>query len=240
MTVPRHVAIIMDGNGRWATAHGLPRTDGHRKGAEAARQAVKAAGDLGIQYLTLFSFSSENWNRPAEEVGDLMTLLRHYLKKETAELHKEGARLLIIGDRTRLAQDIVLLIENAEKLTCNNTKITVVIALSYGGRQDILFAAQELARQAKEGTIDPEKISEEIFSQHLMTKDIPDPDLMIRTSGEYRISNFLMWQLSYAELYFTNTLWPDFSKKDMETAVEFYNRRDRRYGRLSLVKEGMG
>lgn len=240
MTVPRHVAIIMDGNGRWATARGLPRTEGHRKGAEAARQAVRAAGELGVEYLTLFGFSSENWNRPAGEVDDLMALLRYYLKKETAELHKEGARLLVIGDRARLAQDIVLLIENAEKLTCDNNKITVVIALSYGGRQDIVFAAQELARQAKAGTVDPEVISEESFARCLMTKDIPDPDLMIRTSGEYRISNFLMWQLSYTELYFTNTLWPDFSRKDMEAAMDFYNSRDRRYGGISAAKESLG
>jgi undecaprenyl diphosphate synthase len=233
MNTPKHVAIIMDGNGRWAVARGLSRAEGHKKGAEAARQAVESAKDLGIQYLTLFSFSSENWNRPAGEIDDLMNLLRYYLKKETAELHKGGARLLIIGDRSKLSQDIVALIDNAEKLTKDNGKITVVIALSYGGRQDILFAAKELARQAKAGVVDVEKADEDIFSQYLMTKGIPDPDLMIRTSGENRISNFLMWQLAYAELYFTGILWPDFSKKDMEAAVEFFNSRDRRYGGIS-------
>jgi undecaprenyl diphosphate synthase len=240
MNAPRHVAIIMDGNGRWAMARGLSRAEGHRKGAEAARQAVESAKELGIQYLTLFSFSSENWNRPAHEIDELMNLLRYYLKKETAELHKGGARMLVIGDRSRLSQDIVSLIENAEKLTRDNGKITVVIALSYGGRQDILFAAKELARQAQAGTVDIEKVDEEIFSQYLMTQGIPDPDLLIRTSGESRISNFLMWQLAYTELYFTETLWPDFSKKEMEAAMAFFNGRDRRYGGLSQEKELRG
>jgi undecaprenyl diphosphate synthase len=240
MNAPRHVAIIMDGNGRWAMARGLSRAEGHRKGAEAARQAVETAKEMGIQYLTLFSFSSENWNRPPKEIDELMNLLRYYLKKETAELHKGGARLLVIGDRSRLSQDIVSLIENAEKLTRDNDKITVVIALSYGGRQDILFAAKELARQAQAGTVDLEKVDEEIFSRYLMTKGIPDPDLLIRTSGESRISNFLMWQIAYAELYFTETLWPDFSRKDMEAAVEFFNSRDRRYGGVSQEKESRG
>jgi undecaprenyl diphosphate synthase len=240
MNIPRHVAIIMDGNGRWATARGLSRTEGHRKGAEAARLAVETAKELGISYLTLFGFSSENWSRPAEEVTDLMNLLRHYLKKETAELHKAGARLLVIGDRSRLSGDIVQLIENAESLTQGNDKITVVIALSYGGRQDIVFAAQELARQVKAGAIDPDKVDENVFSGYLTTKGIPDPDLMIRTSGESRISNFLLWQLAYAELFFTETLWPDFSKKDMEQAVAFFDGRDRRYGGISQTRGAQG
>ncbi|MFH1158142.1 MAG: polyprenyl diphosphate synthase [Pseudomonadota bacterium] len=240
MNVPAHVAIIMDGNGRWAAARGLNRVEGHRKGAVAARVAVESAIDIGIPYLTLFGFSSENWNRPAGEIGDLMDLLRYYLKKETAGLHERGVRLRVIGDRTRLSQDIVQLIENAEKLTEGNGKITVVLALSYGGRQDILFAARELARQAKAGAVDPEKIDEDTFSRHLMTGSIPDPDLMIRTSGESRISNFMIWQLAYAELYFTGTLWPDFSKKDMEEAVAFFSSRDRRYGGASRTKEMQG
>ena len=193
-----------------------------------------------IPFLTLFAFSSENWNRPADEVADLMDLLRYYLKKETAELHKSGARILVIGDRGRLPKDIVKLIENAETLTHANEKITVVLALSYGGRQDILFAARELARQAKAGEVDPEKVDEDIFSQYLMTKAIPDPDLMIRTSGENRISNFLLWQLAYAELYFTETLWPDFSKRDMEAAIAYFNSRDRRYGGISQPHEMQG
>lgn len=236
MNVPVHVAIIMDGNGRWATGRGLSRIEGHRKGAVTARVAVESAIDIGIPYLTLFGFSSENWNRPIGEIDDLMGLLRHYLKKEINELHKRGVRLLVIGDKTRLSQDIVQLIENAEKLTESNGKITVVLALSYGGQQDILFAAKELARQAKACAIDPEKIDEDVFSRHLMTGSIPYPDLMIRTSGESRISNFMIWQLAYAELYFTETLWPDFSKLDMDDAITFFNSRDRRYGGVSQIR----
>lgn len=237
-SIPKHVAVIMDGNGRWATARGLSRVEGHRQGAEAAQRAVEAAQQLGVEFITLFGFSSENWNRPSDEVLGLMNLLRFYLKKETAEMHKNGARLLVIGDRMRLPDDIVKMIENAEDVTKDNQKITVIIALSYGGRHDIVFAAKELARLAKADKIDIEKIDEDFFSQFLMTKGIPDPDLMIRTSGESRISNFLMWQLAYAELYFTNTLWPDFSKKDMEEAIAFYAGRERRYGKLPKAAEG--
>jgi undecaprenyl diphosphate synthase len=231
--LPQHVAIIMDGNGRWAIARGLSRTEGHKKGAEAAQRVVEAARDLGIPYITLFSFSSENWNRPPAEIDDLMNLLRYYLTREMAEMKKNGARLLVIGDRTKLPQDIVDIIHKVEDETKDNRRITVVIALSYGGRQDIVFAARELARLAKADEVDIEKIDEDFFSRYLMTRGIPDPDLMIRTSGESRISNFLMWQLAYAELFFTNTLWPDFGRKDMEEAVAFFNGRDRRYGGLS-------
>jgi undecaprenyl diphosphate synthase len=232
-TLPNHVAIIMDGNGRWATARGLTRTEGHRKGAEAAQRAVEAARELGIPFVTLFSFSSENWNRPQSEIEDLMNLLRYYLAKETDEMKKNGSRLLVIGDRSRLPEDIVKTILKIEDETKDNRKITVIIALSYGGRQDIVFAAKELARLAKADKVDIEKIDEDFFSRYLMTRGIPDPDLMIRTSGEWRISNFLMWQLAYAELFFTGTLWPDFGKKDMEEAIAFFNGRDRRYGGLS-------
>lgn len=231
--LPNHVAIIMDGNGRWATARGLTRSEGHKKGAEAAQRAVEAARDLGIPFITLFSFSSENWNRPAAEIDDLMNLLRYHLAKEVDDMKKKGARLLVIGDRTRLPDDIVKTILKIEDETKDNRKLTVIIALSYGGRQDIVFAAKELARQAKADKVDIEKIDEDIFSRYLMTRGIPDPDLMIRTSGESRISNFLMWQLAYAELFFTNTLWPDFGKQDMEEAIAFFNGRDRRYGGLS-------
>jgi len=231
--IPRHVAIIMDGNGRWAEARGLTRTEGHRKGAEAARTAVEAARDLGVKYVTLFSFSSENWSRPQSEIDDLMNLMRFYLRKETSEMHKSGARLRVVGDRARLAPDIVKLIENAEEVTKDNDKITVVIALSYGGRQDILYAARELARRAKAGEVDIETVDESAFSQMLMTAGIPDPDLMIRSSGEARISNFLMWQLAYAELYFTDVHWPDFNKAEMEKALAFYAGRDRRYGGIA-------
>ncbi|MBU6474538.1 MAG: isoprenyl transferase [Alphaproteobacteria bacterium] len=238
--IPAHVAIIMDGNGRWATARGLSRTEGHRKGAEAARHVVEAAGELGIRYLTLFAFSSENWNRPADEVNDLMNLLRYYLKKETAELHKNGARIKVIGDRSALPIDIVKLIENAENLTRDNAKITVVLALNYGGRQDIIFAAKELARQVRADETDLATVNENSFSRYMMTGDIPDPDLMIRTSGESRISNFLLWQMAYAELYFTDTLWPDFSKKDLKDAVAHFSGRDRRFGGLSQSHEIQG
>lgn len=239
--VPHHVAIIMDGNGRWATARGLTRTEGHRQGAEAVGRAVGAARDMGVGIVTLFSFSSENWLRPQGEIDDLMNLLRFYLKKETAEMHKQGARLRVIGDRARLPADIVQLIEQAESITQDNTAITVVLALSYGGRHDILQAAKELARLAAAKEIDPDKTGEEAFAGLLMTRGIPDPDLVIRTSGERRVSNFLLWQMAYAEIFFTQTLWPDFSKKDMEEAIAFYASRDRRFGALpQKAKAGEG
>ncbi len=227
---PAHVAIIMDGNGRWATQRGLPRTAGHKKGVEAVRRALEAAGDLGIRYLTLYSFSSENWNRPQDEVSDLMQLLRFYLRGEIATLHRNGVRLRVIGDRSRLAHDIVQLIRNAEELTGANTGLTLVIALSYGSRAEIVQAARDVAQAARDGRLDPEALTERVFAQHLYTRDIPDPDLVIRTSGEKRISNFLLWQLAYAELVFLDTLWPDFTKVDMENAVQEFHRRDRRFG----------
>lgn len=236
--LPRHVAIIMDGNGRWAAARGLSRIEGHKKGAEAAQRAVEAARELGIRYITLFGFSSENWNRPVTEVEGLMALLRYYLKKETDALHKSGARLRVIGDRSRLPKDIVEMIEQAESVTQANDGLTVVIALSYGGRQDIVFAAREVAKAAAAGKIAPDAINEDMFASYLMTADIPDPDLMIRTSGESRISNFLLWQLAYAEMFFTNTLWPDFSRVDMEAALTCYASRERRYGGLPDRKTG--
>ena len=229
--VPRHVAIIMDGNGRWANKRGLPRTAGHKQGAEAARRVVKAAAELGVEYLTLFGFSSENWNRPATEVQELMKLLRYYLRSETAELHKSGARLKVIGDREALDADIVQLIQNAEALTENNEKITLVIALNYGGRHDILQAVKRIAENYAETGAKPDIDDiEEVFPDFLMTADIPDPDLLIRTSGEQRISNFLLWQCAYAELVFTNVLWPDFDKKELEQALAEYAGRERRYG----------
>lgn len=230
---PKHIAIIMDGNGRWAKKRGLPRTSGHKQGAEAARRVVSAASDLGIEYLTLFGFSSENWSRPENEVKELMSLLRYYLRSETAELHKSGARLRVIGDRERLDRDIVELIENAESLTANNKKITVVIALNYGGRHDILQAAVCLAKKyvAEGGKPETDDIESD-FSGLLMTSGIPDPDLLIRTSGEKRISNFLLWQCAYSELVFTDTLWPDFDRKDLERAISDYAARERRYGAL--------
>jgi len=227
---PRHIAIIMDGNGRWAQARGLPRIAGHRRGAEALRRAVAAAGDLGIPYLTLFGFSSENWKRPLAEVDDLMGLLRHYLRGEIAELHRNGVRLRIIGERGRLAPDIVTLIANAEALTRDNGGVNLTIALSYGGRSEIIAAMRALAAKAAAGELPPEAIDEAVISRHLFTADIPDPDLLIRTSGEQRISNFLLWQCAYSELVFTKTLWPDFGRADLEQAIADYGGRERRYG----------
>ena len=227
---PRHIAIIMDGNGRWAQARGLPRIAGHRRGAEAVRRTVTAAGDLGIPYLTLFGFSSENWNRPLAEVDDLMGLLRHYLRGEIAELHRNGVRLRVIGDRERLAPDIVRLIADAETLTRGNGGVNLTVALSYGGRAEIVAAVRALAAKAACGDLPPAAIDEAVISRHLLTADIPDPDLLIRTSGEQRISNFLLWQCAYAELVFTKTLWPDFGQADLEQAIADYGGRERRYG----------
>jgi undecaprenyl diphosphate synthase len=227
---PVHVAVIMDGNGRWAAARGLPRIAGHRTGAEAVRRTVKAAAELGITYLTLFGFSSENWKRPPTEIDGLMGLLRHYLRGEIAELHRNGVRLRVIGQRTRLAADIVTLIENGEALTRENTGLQLTIALSYGGRDEIAAAARALAHQVAAGKLDPDTIDEMMVGEHLLTADMPDPDLVIRTSGEQRISNFLLWQTAYAEFSFTDTLWPDFAKSDLEKAVQDFHGRDRRYG----------
>jgi len=232
-SVPKHVAIIMDGNGRWATARGLGRNDGHKKGAEAARLAVETAAELGIEYLTLFGFSSENWKRPKDEIIGLMNLLRFYLKKELSNLQKKGVSLKVIGDRNRLDDDIIELIEKAEELTKDNKKITVTLALSYGGRQDIVFAAKELAKKVSSKELDIEEIDEDIFAENLMTNEMPNPDLVIRTSGENRISNFLIWDIAYSELYFTEVLWPDFSKEDMLSALNFFKKCDRRYGGTS-------
>ncbi len=233
-TVPKHVAIIMDGNGRWARGRGLPRTAGHQKGIESVKRAVEAAGDLGIEYLTLFGFSSENWSRPQDEVSELMRLLRYYLRSETAELHKNGVRLRIIGDRTRFDGDIVEMLDNAERLMAENTRINLTIALNYGGRQDVMQAAGQLAEHAwkQNRKLEPQEI-EALFPQFLMTAGMPDPDLMIRTSGEQRISNFLIWQCAYAEFYFSETLWPDFGKADLQEALKAYAARDRRFGALS-------
>ena len=230
-----HVAVIMDGNGRWAQKRGLPRTAGHKQGAEAVRKAVKAAGELGVRYLTLFGFSSENWNRPESEIKDLMNLLRYYLRAETAELHKNGACLRVIGNREQLDDDIVRMIEHAEKLTEGNSKITVVIALNYGGRYDIVQAVQRLHNAHLDERLAIETIEAQMPG-FLMTQGIPDPDLLIRTSGEKRISNFLLWQCAYSELFFTDTLWPDFEKDDLEAALADFAGRERRFGALGQQK----
>ena len=227
---PQHVAIIMDGNGRWAQSRGLPRIAGHRRGAEAVRRTVVAATELGISYLTLFGFSSENWKRPADEIHDLMGLLRHYLRGEIAELHEQGVRLRVIGDRSRLPADIVTLIVNSEALTRDNGGLHLSVALSYGGRAEIAIAARRIAEEAAAGRLDPAAVDETLFGRFLFTEGMPDPDLLIRTSGEQRISNFLLWQSAYSELVFTETLWPDFDKADLEKAVRDYHGRERRYG----------
>ncbi|MBM3645175.1 MAG: isoprenyl transferase [Alphaproteobacteria bacterium] len=227
---PRHVAIIMDGNGRWAKARGLPRSAGHRRGADAVKRVVKGAGELGVPCLTLFAFSTENWQRPADEVRDLMGLLRHYLRSEIEELRKNGARLRVVGSREGLAADIVEDIARAEQSTRGNTRIDVNIALNYGSRDEILRATRRLAEQVKHGEIAPEAIDERVFERELQTAGLPDPDLLIRTSGEQRISNFMLWQCAYAELVFVDTLWPDFGKEHLERAIGEFRRRERRYG----------
>jgi undecaprenyl diphosphate synthase len=228
--LPRHVAIIMDGNGRWAQARGLPRVAGHRQGADAVRRTLIAAGELGIPYLTLFGFSSENWKRPPDEVDSLMGLLRHYLRSEIAELHRNGVRLRVIGELDRLAADIAAMIRNAETLTQDNDRMNLTIALSYGGRAEIVAAARAIAAEVMEGKLALDRIDEAAVGRHLFTSELPEPDLLIRTSGEQRISNFLLWQCAYAELVFTKTLWPDFGRADLEQAVADYGGRERRYG----------
>jgi undecaprenyl diphosphate synthase len=227
---PQHIAIIMDGNGRWASARGLPRVAGHKAGIDAVRRAVRAACDADVPYLTLYGFSSENWRRPLEEVRDLMGLLRIYLKGELAHLHKESIRLRIIGERDKFDPDILELIEHGEKLTSTHTRLTLTIALSYGGRQEIMNAARNLAQKVRDGALSPEQIDEACFQEALYTRAMPDPDLIIRTSGEKRISNFLLWQSAYAEFVFLDTLWPDFSAVDLQQALSEFNRRERRYG----------
>lgn len=230
---PLHVAVIMDGNGRWARARGMPRGFGHREGAKAVRRAVEAACDLGVGYLTLFGFSSENWSRPAQEIGDLMELLRFYLRREIADLHNDGIRFQVIGDRSQLSADIVTLIENGERLTAGNTRMVLTIALSYGGRHELTGAVRRIAEDVRAGRLDPSGIDEAVVASRLDTASMPDPDLLIRTSGEQRISNFLLWQIAYTEFVFLDVLWPDFGRADLEGALDEFARRDRRFGRAS-------
>ncbi len=227
---PQHVAIIMDGNGRWAKARGLPRVAGHRRGADAVRRVVRGAGELGIPVLTLFAFSTENWTRPADEVADLMGLLRHYLRNELEELRKNGARLRVIGNRDGLAADIVRDIADAEKTTSANARIDVNICINYGARDEILRATRRMAQKVASGEITVDGIDQKSFERELLTAGLPDPDLLIRTSGEQRISNFLLWQCAYSELVFVDTLWPDFGKEHLEQAIVEFRRRERRYG----------
>ncbi|WP_281363141.1 isoprenyl transferase [Parasphingopyxis algicola] len=230
--VPRHVAIIMDGNGRWAQRRGLPRIAGHRKGIEAARSVVKAAGALGIEVLTLYAFSSENWNRPASEIADLMNLLRRFIRKELEALAREGIRIRVIGDYHAFESDVVALIDSAIARTADNEKATLVVALNYGSQFEITDAVRRIAEDVRNGRLGVDDISNETIENRLSTQGLPPLDLLIRTSGEKRLSNFLLWQSAYAELLFTDTLWPDFGEGDLNLAVQDFARRDRRYGGL--------
>ncbi len=227
----QHIAIIMDGNGRWAKKCGLPRLMGHKKGAETLQEIVRAAGELGLKYLTLYAFSTENWQRDPEEVAGLMDILRQYLKSELKEIQENGVRIIFIGERNMLAADITEQMAKIEHDTAKNNKLTLCIALSYGSRQEIVAAAQKIAALAQKGDISLEDIDIKMFSGMLYTKDVPDPDLVIRTSGEQRLSNYLLWQIAYAELFFTPTLWPDFSRAELEKIITDFNRRERRYGK---------
>lgn len=231
--VPRHVAIIMDGNGRWAAARGLPRGEGHRRGVEALRRTVRGAGELGVSFLTIFSFSSENWSRPPEEIGDLFGLLRRFIRNDLASLHRDGVRVRVVGERTGLDSEIVSLLDEAEGLTRANTKMTLVVAFNYGSRQEIAHAARRLAEEVAAGKRDPASINPDAIESKLDTAGIPDPDLIIRTSGEKRLSNFLMWQAAYSEFVFVPVHWPDFDKAALAQAIDEYARRERRFGGLA-------
>ena len=230
---PYHVAIIMDGNGRWAASRGLPRREGHRRGVEALRRTVRAAGEMGIGILTLFSFSSENWSRPETEIRDLMGLLRLFVRNDLADLHRNNVRVRVIGERQGLDPDIAKLLQEAEELTRDNTALSLVVAFNYGGRQEIARAAQRIAKKIHAGVLAPEDVNDETLSQHLDSPDLPDPDLIIRTSGEQRLSNFLLWQGAYSELVFVPTYWPDFDGVALREAIGEYHRRERRFGGLA-------
>ncbi len=236
LEMPRHVAIIMDGNRRWAAKRLLPRQIGHRQGVEAVRVITRAAGEMGIRYLTLYGFSSENWKRPADEVSDLMGLLRLFIRRDLAELHQNGVQVRIIGEREHLEADIVALIDEAETLTRDNANLKLMIAFNYGGQNEITSAVRRIAREVKAGRIDPDAITPETVAAHLDTAGVPDPDLIIRTSGEKRLSNFLIWQSAYAELVFTDVLWPDFTPDRLKEAVAEFKLRDRRFGAVAAAK----
>ncbi|MGE4253593.1 MAG: isoprenyl transferase [Xanthobacteraceae bacterium] len=232
IVVPRHVAIIMDGNGRWAAARGLPRGEGHRRGVEALRRTVRAAGDVGVGILTIFSFSSENWSRPPAEIRELMTLLRRFIRNDLADLHKSGVRVRVIGERENLDPEIRNLLEEAESLTRGNDKLVLVVAFNYGARAEIARAAQRMAAAVAAGDLAVSAVTADKLASYLDAPDLPDPDLIIRTSGEQRLSNFLLWQAAYSELIFVPTYWPDFDRSTLEGAIAEYNRRERRFGGL--------
>ena len=230
MSPPAHVAIIMDGNGRWAKQRHLPRVEGHRNGVESVRAVVRAAGEAGVKYLTLYAFSVENWNRPKDEVDTLMKYLARFLKNEIGELNRNNVRLEVIGQIYRLPEFVQKQLEKTKAALAKNNGLTLILALSYGGRTEIVEAVREIASKVKRGAIEPAEINEQVIAQHLYTRPWPDPDLLIRTSGEMRVSNFLLWQISYAELVVTQTLWPDFRKAQFNEALEEYARRHRRFG----------
>jgi undecaprenyl diphosphate synthase len=230
--LPRHIAVIMDGNGRWARERGLPRIEGHRRGSESVRACTAACMEAGVPYLTLYAFSKENWQRPADEVGALMLLLDRFLAERTAEIMERNIRLLAIGHLADLPDKARKRLEDTIAKSANNTALTLTLALSYGARTEIVDATRAIARQAKAGKLDPEKINEDTIASHLYTAGVPDPDLLVRTSGEMRISNFLLWQISYAEIVVTPKLWPDFAKEDLFAAMQEYARRNRRYGAI--------
>lgn len=232
-SLPQHVAIIMDGNGRWAQTQGKPRLRGHQAGAETLRSIIEESIEIGIAYLTVYAFSTENWNRPVEEVNGLMSLLKLYLEKELRTLQEEGIKVRFIGNRVNLSLDLLKIIQVAEQKTEKNTRFTLIVAFNYGSRNEILRATQQIARLSKEKLINLEDLSEETFSSFLDTRDFPDPEILIRTSGESRISNFLLWQCSYAELFFTQTLWPDFSKEEYRRILSDFAHRERRCGKIS-------
>jgi len=236
--MPRHVAIIMDGNGRWARKRGLPRTAGHRSGVKALRATVEACARRGIEVLTVFAFSSENWNRPRKEVGTLMRLMIEALDREVGELAKKGVRLRFIGDRSQLDEAISARMIAAEKMTCSNDGLILVVALGYGGRLDIVEAARKLATEAVAGNLQPDDIDEAMFSGYLGLAGLPDPDLLVRTGGEWRISNFLIWNLAYSECFFDDCLWPDFDEIELEKALSFYAGRERRFGQVCDTVRG--
>ncbi len=238
LPTPVHVAIIMDGNGRWATARGLPRSAGHRAGVEALRATVRNAGDFGVKWLTVYAFSSENWSRPQSEVSDLMGLLKLFIRRDLADLHKNDVRVRIIGARHNLQTDIRKLLEDAERLTRNNSKLNLVIAFNYGGRDEIVRAARRIAKDAIAGKVDPDQVAASDFSALLDTADIPDPDLLIRTGGDMRLSNFLLWQAAYSELVFLPCLWPDFSRSQFADAIAAFGVRERRFGGVNAAGAG--
>ena len=231
-SLPRHVAIIMDGNGRWAKERHLPRVEGHRVGAESVRAVIRTAGELGIKYLTLYAFSVENWNRPKDEVDTLMKYLAHYMKTEFAELNRSNVRLEVIGQIHRLPEFVQKQLTKTQDALSKNNGLTLIMALSYGGRTEIVDAVRGIAAKVRRGELEPAEITEQVVAEHLYTRKWPDPDVLIRTSGEMRVSNFLLWQISYAELVVTPTLWPDFRKPQFYAALEEYNRRHRRFGGL--------